>query len=124
VHFQFHVGAPDWVIKMAQLPGTTFPAPSNDNTSYTGVAADGFPLRSDCMKSDWPSYYGTYDTSAAFQALYDATPASKGLLQAWSEFWAYLATEFKDMEHVLGYELINEPWAGDVFAKPALLVPS
>ena len=24
---------------------------------------------------------------------------------------------------VLGYELINEPYAGDVFAQPSLLVP-
>lgn len=107
---------------MAELD-KTFPSPKNDNTSYTAVAEDGFPTRTDCNKYDWPSYYSTYDTGRAFEALYDATDASKGLLQAWGDYWVKLATEFKETEHVLGYELINEPWAGDVFAHPALLVP-
>jgi endoglycosylceramidase len=101
----------------------TFPAPKNDNVSYTKVAADGFPLRSDCNKYDWPSYYSTYDTGKTFEALYDATEASQGQLAAWSGFWSYLAAEFKSNEHVLGYELINEPWAGDVFTHPSLLIP-
>lgn len=116
------LGVPDWIIKMADID-KTFPAPKNDNVSYTQVAADGFPLRSDCNNYDWPSYYGTYDNGRAFEALYDATDASKGLLQAWADYWVKLAQEFKDSEHVLGYELINEPWAGDVFTHPALLVP-
>jgi len=44
-------------------------------------------------------------------------------IAAWSAFWARLAAEFKDNDFVLGYELINEPWAGDVFAHPQLLIP-
>ena len=44
-------------------------------------------------------------------------------IAAWAAFWTRLATEFKDNEYVLGYELINEPWAGDVFAHPELLIP-
>jgi endoglycosylceramidase len=115
-------GIPDWVVKMADLT-KTFPAPKNNNQSYTQVAADGFPLRSDCNKYDWPSYYSTYDASKTFEALYDATEASQGQLAAWADFWTYLASEFKDNEHVLGYELINEPWAGDIFSHPSLLIP-
>jgi len=115
-------GVPDWAIKMAGLD-KTFPSPKNDNTSYTDVAADGFPLRSDCNKYDWPSYYSTYNTGEAFEALYDTSEDSKGLLSAWADFWTYLAQEFKDNDFVLGYELINEPWAGDVFTTPSLLIP-
>ena len=117
-----HIGAPDWVIDMAQI-SKTFPAPLNNNTSYTDMAADGFPLYSDCSKHSWAEYYSTYDCSYAFEALYNTTESSNGLLQAWANFWTHLAEEFKDNEFVLGYELINEPWAGDVFAKPALLIP-
>jgi endoglycosylceramidase len=101
----------------------TFPAPKNDNVTYTAVADDGFPLRSDCNKYDWPSYYSTYNTGETFEALYDTSDASKGLLSAWAGFWTHVAEEFKDNEFVLGYELINEPWAGDVFAHPSLLIP-
>jgi endoglycosylceramidase len=31
---------------------------------------------------------------------------------------------FKDEDSVIGYELINEPWAGDVIVNPLLLIPS
>ena len=108
---------------MAKIPTVTFPAPKNDNTSYVGVAADGFPKRSDCNKYNWPEYYSTYDCGYTFDALYDASSTSTGVLKAWSNFWVHLATEFKDAQSVLGYELINEPWAGDVLAKPALYIP-
>jgi len=76
-----------------------------------------------CAKYSWAEYYSTYDCSYAFDALYNASGSSSGLLQAWSDFWVHLAEEFKDNEFVLGYELINEPWAGDVFAKPVLFIP-
>ena len=63
---------PDWVIDMSAVD-KTFPAPKNDNTTYTAVASDGFPVRADCAKSNWPDYYGTYETGEAFEALYDTT---------------------------------------------------
>lgn len=34
-----------------------------------------------------------------------------------------MAQQFKGNPYVLGYELINEPWAGDVFKNPLLLIP-
>lgn len=110
------------MIKMAGLQ-KTFPAPKNDNISYTAVAADGFPTRSDCSKYDWPSYYSTYNTGEAFEALYDTSEGAQGPLAAWAGFWTHLAQEFRDNEAVLGYELINEPWAGDIFSHPSLLIP-
>lgn len=30
---------------------------------------------------------------------------------------------FADNEYILGYELINEPWAGDIYDHPKLLIP-
>lgn len=32
----------------------------------------------------------------------------------WATFWGKVAQEFSDNEYILGYELINEPWAGIV----------
>ena len=37
-----------------------------------------------------------------------------------SHLWVHL--NFTD-EHVLGYEIMNEPWCGDVYEDPTLLVP-
>lgn len=65
-------------------------------------------------------------------------------LLSWAGFWGKVAQEFADNEYILGYELINEPWAGkdsqphvifllslsmhnniigDIYQDPLLLVP-
>ena len=46
-----------------------------------------------------------------------------GGLDEWGKFWQLVASRFKSQPSVLGYELINEPWAGDIFEAPLLLVP-
>ena len=38
-------------------------------------------------------------------------------------FWGKVATEFSASKYMLGYELINEPWAGDIIKEPDLLIP-
>ena len=78
------------------------------------------PTDEDCGKFPWSSYYLTEATSAAFQNLYNNTD---GLLDSWTAFWAKTASGFKDFHNVIGYELINEPWAGDIYSDPLLLVP-
>jgi endoglycosylceramidase len=34
-----------------------------------------------------------------------------------------VALEFASSPYVIGYELMNEPWAGDVYEEPSLLIP-
>lgn len=58
--------------------------------------------------------------STAFQNLYDNWD---GLLDAWGDMWGEVARVFKDDKHILGVELINEPWAGDIIKNPLLMVP-
>lgn len=43
-----------------------------------------------------------------------------GPLTSWANFWGKVAQEFVDNEYILGYELINEPWAGKKFKDPSL----
>ena len=76
----------------------------NPNTSY--------PYYSDCIKQAWGDYYFTQAVCAAFQNFYNNTD---GLTDAWADFWKKTAAEFKDVNSVIGYELINEPWAGDIY---------
>jgi hypothetical protein len=66
------------------------------------------------------SYYVTAAEGSAWQALYNNTD---GLRDSWAQYWALLAGLWKGEPTVLGYELINEPFAGDVIKYPELLVP-
>jgi hypothetical protein len=35
----------------------------------------------------------------------------------------HAAAEFKDMPGIIGFEIMNEPFAGDIFAQPELVLP-
>ena len=48
----------------------------------------------------------------------------QGVQDAFLKFWEVVADRFKSNPYVLGYELINEPWAGNVYRHPELLEPS
>jgi len=59
-------------------------------------------------------------TAQAFQEIYDNT---HGGLDAWAAFWDMVARRFKAQSSVLGYELINEPWPGDQYEDPLIMLP-
>lgn len=97
-----------------------FPSPLD--AAYTDKSEiDGFPTRQDCAKYNWPSYYNTKACASAFQNLYTNTD---GLLDSWGQFWAKLASTYGDLNAILGYELINEPWPGDTVEDLKLFIPN
>lgn len=64
--------------------------------------------------------YITESCGFAFQCLYD----NKNQFADYFEmYWSIVAQTFADRVNVLAYELINEPWPGDVYANPLLLLP-
>lgn len=65
-----------------------------------------------CWQYPWASFYLADYTTSAFQNLYDNT---YGLQDAFANFWKIVATTFQSYPSVIGYELINEPWAGDIY---------
>jgi len=107
-------GVPDW----AAVPHEeNFPYPieveyEKDNNSY--------PRREDCNSVQWPNYHFTTALSKSVGRFYDNY---EGLLEQFAKFWGKVAETFADFEEVLGYEIMNEPWCGDVFEDPTLLVP-
>ena len=54
------------------------------------------------------------------QSLYDN---EQNVQDAFLQFWQTVAAKFRNNSNVLGYELINEPWAGDVYRHPDQLSP-
>lgn len=63
----------------------------------------------DCAKHDWSLSYIAKATGVAFQSLYNNT---NGLRDSFAQFWATVAENFVDSPYVIGYNIINEPWAG------------
>ncbi|KAG6551438.1 hypothetical protein Mapa_007084 [Marchantia paleacea] len=73
-----------------------------------------------CNKHTWWWYYFSYAVSRAFQDLYENKWGWGDLL---ARYWTTVAQTFKDEIGVIGYELMNEPWPGDIFRDPLLLLP-
>ena len=88
-----------------------FPYPLSDEP-YEINPETGYPYPEDCAKFAWSSYYFTEAAAKAYQSLYDNVD---GLRDEWANFWGKTANYFKTYPSVIGYELINEPFCGDVF---------
>jgi hypothetical protein len=64
--------------------------------------------------------YFTSSVSFAFQQLY----SNATFTDQFSAFFAAVARTYAPLARALiGYEILNEPWAGDVIADPLLLIP-
>lgn len=113
-------GIPSWAVKSDGFKKLFKNFPSPIHKPFTKLNDDGFPTKQDCNKFDWATFYLAEDTGKAYQALYSNVD---GITDAWGEMWAVLAERFKDNKNILGYQLINEPFAGDIYKNPAILIP-
>lgn len=115
-------GVPDYVYETCQKaqPANTpaFPLPAV-NASYP-LDSDGNPTLEACLSSMFATYYMSSEVGAAFQCLYDNVD---GLWDSLAGYWVQVATRFHTYDNVLGYELINEPWAGNNHETPIVLAP-
>ena len=68
----------------------------------------------------WACGYFSEIVSNAFNQLYQN---KAGTADYFANFWVEVAKQFKDNPAVLGYELMNEPWTGDIFQDASLLLP-
>ena len=58
--------------------------------------------------------------ATVIQDVYDNT---HGGMDALETFWETVASYYKQQHNVLGYELMNEPWAGNELANPLVMLP-
>lgn len=102
-NFCLYDGVPQWVANKS-TPRHSFPWP------FTG----------NCSSRGWGENCLTEAAATAYQDLYDN---KNGMLDDLGAFWAEAATHFASVPAVLGYEIMNEPFAGDFYAKPDRLLP-
>eukprot|EP01118_Nematostelium_gracile_P005547 TRINITY_DN1761_c0_g1_i1.p1 TRINITY_DN1761_c0_g1~~TRINITY_DN1761_c0_g1_i1.p1 ORF type:complete len:423 (+),score=83.55 TRINITY_DN1761_c0_g1_i1:140-1408(+) len=107
-------GVPDWAVETEPW---AFPLPVD--LPYP-VDSKGYPNLTQCLSKQFAEYYLSEAVSNSFQKLYDDT---NGIQTAFASMWQQIAQTFANNDNVLGYELINEPWAGDIFADPKILLP-
>ena len=101
--FCLYDGAPLWVVNKSK-PKHEFP----------------WPFKGNCSSRGWMKNTLTEAAAHAYQDLYDN---HEGMLDDLSDFWSRSASYFKDNPNVIGYEIINEPFAGDFYEDPLLLLP-
>lgn len=100
---------PPWVVKQSDTPAHAFPWPLSSGPN-------GYPCD---PNRGWGANYLSDACGVAFQTLYKD---GSSFNQAFTSFWQKTAEYFKN-KPILGYEFINEPWAGDIYSDPALLLP-
>jgi endoglycosylceramidase len=115
-------GVPDYVYELCKSsePADTkqFPLPAV-NSTYP-IDADGNPTIEACLSTSFATYYFSNEVGAGFQCLYEN---QHNLWDAFANYWKVIATRFHTFDNVLGYELLNEPWAGNVNANPKQFLP-
>eukprot|EP00026_Physarum_polycephalum_P007748 Phypoly_transcript_07814.p1 GENE.Phypoly_transcript_07814~~Phypoly_transcript_07814.p1 ORF type:complete len:482 (+),score=58.45 Phypoly_transcript_07814:61-1506(+) len=110
-------GVPLWAAQPNNASDAKFPLPI---AKPYNVSVDDVPTPEDCAKRNWPDYMFTYAASSAYQNLYSNYD---GIRDSFAAYWQKLASIFVNYDNVIGYELINEPFAGDIFKNPDLMVP-
>ncbi|KAJ4461998.1 putative Glycoside hydrolase [Paratrimastix pyriformis] len=107
-------GAPDWAISTTN--GLAFSHPSAHKFTVDPVTQ--YPDLKDCLSHPFFVYYMSDQACLASQHLYNNT----GILQdKFVEYWSSVVAALKGHEGVMGYELLNEPWPGDIYTNPLLI---
>jgi endoglycosylceramidase len=68
---------------------------------------------------NWPKYHLTYAVSSAVGNMWDN---KNGLRDKFVNFWGKVAERFSGNPNIFGYELVNEPFCGNFYKNPLLLL--
>ena len=124
--FCLYDGAPRWVIDKSTAalpPDHAYPAPIGAPAPSDKKCSRSGSPHSPCncsWQAGWSENALTYAAANAYQSIYDN---KAGMRDDMANMWANAAAEFKDTPGIIGYELMNEPFAGDIFSQPELVLP-
>lgn len=81
---------------------------------------NGNPLLSACVQHSFYKMYLSPETNSLFEQLYHNVD---GLQDKFVAYWEQVHNVFATNPYILGYDLLNEPWPGNFYANPSLLLP-
>jgi len=110
-------GVPIWL--MDEINGyKTFPFPMGKKIKLNET---GLPDWKDCDRDNWGKYYFSYDVGQGFNDLYNT---KHRLNHKFNDYWRKIAETFVGNPYIIAYELINEPFIGNFWRNPFLVIPS
>ena len=120
-------GIPDWATTWDRKGIKPFPQP-NIKENYT-YDENHHPNRTQCLSKLFSLYYMTEQVGNLQECLFNATcnpfsphneeqDPSYSLQAEFIKYWSTVSKFFADNEFVLGYDLINEPVAGNIWEHP------
>ncbi|KAI9332165.1 Endoglycoceramidase [Zopfochytrium polystomum] len=111
-------GVPLWAAQPALegnwLVGFPYPLSWPDELN-----TDGTP-KNICDSVFFSTLQFSFAAGSAYKRLYENYD---GLLDSFVEYWKTVARAFLPFDNILGYDLMNEPFAGDVVNYPQLIIP-
>jgi endoglycosylceramidase len=98
-------GVPRWASEIL-MQGLEMPFPFPLPIKFDRDPATGYPNMTQCLEHPFAAYYVTDTVGWVFDGLWKNRG---GVLDAFARMWQQVATSFRGVKGVLGYELINEP---------------
>ena len=81
-------------------------------------AKDGWPEPAECTKRNFLKLYTAPEVASAFEYFWNN---GDGIQDRFTDYWRVLATKFAKNPNVIGYDIINEPFAANIYKDSSLL---
>ena len=114
-------GFPDWAVRVspAAEQAAPFPIPVlGGDVVYEVDPVTGHIPWYECQRSYWGTYYFSVVTGSIFHNFYTDVD---GILTAYVDMWSDIATYFAGRSEVVGLDILNEPFPGNIYSDPRLL---
>ncbi|KAJ3385486.1 hypothetical protein HDU84_002236 [Entophlyctis sp. JEL0112] len=106
-------GVPDYIADTnpnASSGPTGFPIPFQ-SAPYS-VDTAGNPSEFNCSLVSWPMYQGTFSVAHGYDQLYNNLD---NVRDYFISYWTLVAKTFLKFKNIIGYDIINEPFYGDIY---------
>ena len=82
---------------------------------------EGLPLVGDCRnKGNFMDYHRSPELTTIYKSFYQN---QNGVLDSFAQFWKVIAQKFAHRSNVIGYDIWNEPWPGNLWSDLRSLIP-
>jgi endoglycosylceramidase len=81
---------------------------------------NGIPLTEECKKHSFIEFHQVIELSSIYKSFFENL---NNIQDKFIDYWKILAKKFKGNKYILGYDIWNEPWVGDLFTDYKNFIP-